>query len=70
MGNITLDITKDHFSKLNKNSKSQTEITINFHNIGLNTTINVAFTFEEISKHMKALKNNKAPGIDNILNNS
>ena len=68
MGNITLDITQNHFSELNKNSKNPTEILINFQNIGLNDTINVAFTFEEINKHIKSLKNNKSPGIDNILN--
>ena len=61
-------MTRDHFSKLNKNNKNTTEISINFHDTCLNTTINVAFTYEEISKHIKALKNNKAPGIDNILN--
>ena len=68
MGNITLDMTRDHFSELNKNNKNTTEISINFHDTCLNTTINVAFTYEEISKHIKALKNNKAPGIENILN--
>ena len=68
MGNITLDITRDHFSELNKDNKNPTEISIELHNIGLNVTINVPFTFEEISKHIKALKNNKSPGIDKILN--
>ena len=33
-----------------------------------NDTINVHFTFEEISDHIKSLKNNKSPGIDHILN--
>ena len=56
MGNITLDITQNHFSEINKNNKNPTEILINFQNIGLNDTINVAFTFEEISKHIKSFK--------------
>ena len=45
-----------------------TENTYELQNPGLNDIINVAFTYEEISNHIRSLKNNKSPGIDNILN--
>ena len=68
MGNITLNTTREHFSELNRDSTNTSESTIELQNEGLNDTINVPFTFEEISDHIKSLKNNKSPGIDHILN--
>ena len=68
MGNITLNTTREHFSELNRDSTNTPENTIELQNEGLNDTINVPFTFEEISDHIKSLKNNKSPGIDHILN--
>ena len=32
-----------------------------------NEIINKAFTIDEINKHINSLKNNKSPGIDNII---
>ena len=68
MGNINLDTTGQHFSEINRDNKNRTENLADFQNLGLNDTINIPFTSEEISKHIRSLKNNKSQGIDNILN--
>ena len=68
MGNINLDIVQQHFSEMNKDTKNTTENIDDLQNMGQNDTINIPFTCDEISKHISSLKNNKSPGIDNILN--
>ena len=68
MGNITLNTTREHFRELNRDNINPNNIFIDFQNQGQNDTINVAFTYKEISDHIRSLKNNKSPGIDNILN--
>ena len=73
-GKIAMSTFLDHFKKLNQNSNAETteDIQTEFDplliNQSENSIINMAFTFEEISKTIRNLKNNKACGIDNIIN--
>ena len=67
-GNIPLNTLFDHFHDLNK---SKTNANVNIPDSPIqnsNESINRAFTIDEINKHINSLKNNKSPGIDNILN--
>ena len=67
-GNISLTNLQQHFSALSADKKDKKEPIQVPQNQQTNATINVPFTIEEICKHIKKLKNNKTPGIDNILN--
>ena len=60
-----------HFQALNKlndtnhNPNENASVTVNEN---VNETINSPITEDEIIKHIMSLKNNKCPGVDNILN--
>ena len=68
MGNIPLADLQTHFSVLSANKNDKTEPVREPQNQQINKSINVFFTIEELRKHINKLKNNKTPGIDNILN--
>ena len=68
MGNISLPTLFSFFQELNKNksnTNSVNPITVSHEE---NDFINMPFTSEEIRDHISSLKNNKTPGVDNILN--
>ena len=67
-GNIPLTDLQTHFSVLSANKNDKKEPLREPQNQQINRSINVFFTIEELRKHIKKLKNNKTPGIDNILN--
>ena len=75
VGDITMEAFVNHFRKLN-NDQSISEHTSNHSNTfdprnitqSLNEEINRNFSSEEIITLIKRLKNNKANGIDNIIN--
>ena len=57
-----------HFQELNK-SKTNPPVNIpESHTQNTNEDINKAISVTEIKKHITSLKNNKSPGVDNILN--
>ena len=68
IGDIPPNILYDHFHNLNK---AKSKVNTNTPEILIqnnNEIINKAFTKDEIYKHINSLKNNKSPGVDNILN--
>ena len=67
MGNISLGTFQNFFRELSKND-TKTRETLPTNNHNTNETINEAFTKKEICKHITSLKNNRASGADNILN--
>ena len=68
IGNIPNISFQNHFSDLNVNTSTKKGPILGLQNQQTNESLNVPFTIEEICKHIKKLKNNKTPGIDNILN--
>ena len=66
--NLNLELFTDHFKSLNSNQDDE-DFNIDYENINENNTIlNRSFTEEEVLTSIKSLKNNKACGEDNILN--
>ena len=68
MGNIELDTFQTYFSELSRNDTKTRETVPANQNQNTNETINEPFTKNEICKHITSLKNNRASGADNILN--
>ena len=68
IGDISIDTALSHFTDLNKDISDSNSSAFENQNVVVNDTINGPFTIEEISKHIVALKKNKSPGIDYILN--
>ena len=68
VGNIEIDTYRVHFSKLSKNISDTRESVPTDQNQTVNEAINEPFTIIEINKHINHLRNNKSPGVDNILN--
>ena len=71
--NVPLDVFKDHFANLAVNFESNIdnlEVPPVSDNVGILDTsaLNQSFTETEIRNFVKTLKNNKAAGIDGILN--
>ena len=66
----SLDEFKKHFQKISyqEQAKQADDNIMMFSNNCENEAINQPFTEEEVSKQIKRLKNDKAAGIDNILN--
>ena len=71
-GEISQDNLFQHFSELTKsNSNPSTSSNVNIpvnQPETSNESINTSFTLDEVTKHIYLLKNNKSPGVDNILN--
>ena len=68
VGNIPLDTLVGHFQELNR---AETTPPVNIpesHTENTNEIVNKAFSAAEIKKHITSHKNNKSPGVDNILN--
>lgn len=63
----SLEDLHNFFKKVNYQEEHNANIEINY-NEDLNEELNSIITIEEIEKAVKSLKNNKASGIDNILN--
>ena len=67
--NIPLNLLKDHFEKVNKNT---TDDSVDFDEIDFNSNLpdwyNDSISKDEIMKAIKELKCNKAHGIDGVLN--
>ena len=59
---------RTHFSDMNKNISNPSENQFEDQNNITNDIINGPFTYDEIKKHTNALKKNKSPGVDYILN--
>ena len=68
IGDLSLDTVWTHFSDLNKDIANSSNNQIENQNDITNDIINGPFTFDEIKKHIDAIKKNKSPGIDHILN--
>ena len=68
IGDISIDTALTHFTDLNKDISDSNSSAFENQNVIINDSINGPFTIEEISKHIVALKKNKSPGIDYILN--
>ena len=68
-GDISLTIFKNHFEQLNiLHEKGQENFDPRTIEHSINEQINKDFTFSEIKEIIKKLKNNKACGVDNIVN--
>ena len=65
-----LQTLHNYFKDLNTNNTDDGDINISqvTDNIAQNENLNAPFTEDEIQKSIRNLKNNKSPGIDNVLN--
>ena len=70
VGDIPSNTVFSHFAELNFNNETRNinDDTPIIPNENVNEAINKSITEDEIIKHISSLKNNKCPGIDNILN--
>ena len=70
VGDIPSNTVFSHFAELNFNNETRNinDDTPIIQNENVNEAINKSITEDEIIKHISSLKNNKCPGIDNILN--
>ena len=69
-GTASLNDFKKHFQRLSfqEQASPTDDIILQRSNLSENNAINQPFTEEEVCKQIKKLKNNKAAGIDDILN--
>ena len=71
LGNISVDTFKDHFQNLgiqiDREDESELDCIIDTGTLN-NEVINNEFSLDEVTTHIKLLKNNKSSGIDDILN--
>lgn len=67
-GDITLSSFLEHFKKLGESPPSENNFDPRVIQHSISEDLNSDFTFDEIKKVIKKLKNNKASGIDNISN--
>ena len=68
VGKIPLNTLLNHFQELNKDVSTTNVNLPEDQTLSTNEIINTEFTTIEITKHINALKNNKSPGTDKILN--
>ena len=67
-GDISLNTFLEHFKKLSESKPSNNNFDPRIIDHSISEDLNADFTFEEVKKVIKRLKNNKACGIDNVSN--